>query len=76
MPPKGDDFGAMRALALVGQLGLVFAIPVVAGAMAGAWLDKQTDAGVLFLLAGLAAGLLIGGFGAYRIIIREINWKP
>jgi hypothetical protein len=58
-------------LPLVGA-GASFASTVVVGLLAGIWLSRATG-GQLWVLAGLFAGLLIGGFSAYRLIARSIK---
>lgn len=72
---KESPVGALRALALVGQVGLVVAIPIAAGAVLGAWLDARWQAGglvtVLAVLLGLAGGLT----GAVRLLLKETRWK-
>jgi len=68
-----NEFSAMSAFALVGQLGLVVVTPIVLGALAGAWLDARAETGGLLLIGCLLLGLGGGLAGAWRIVMREIS---
>jgi ATP synthase protein I len=61
---------AWESLALMGQLGFTIAIPLVAGALLGNYLDSVTHQKTLFLLLGLLLGLIVGIYGAYRLFAR------
>ncbi len=54
-------FGIIKNIALVTQLGLSMALPVVAGVYIGAWLDKRFETQPLFLLVCLIV-FSIGSF--------------
>ncbi len=71
--PPGNDFPAMSAMVLVGQLGLVVVVPIVVGALAGAWLDARAGTRGLFVIGLLLLGLGGGLMGAWRIVMREIE---
>lgn len=58
------------ALPLLGA-GATFAGCAVAGLLAGIWVSRLTGS-ALAVLAGLFAGLLIGGFAAYRLVVRSL----
>jgi F0F1-type ATP synthase assembly protein I len=76
MPPTPrpqPDFSAMSAFVLIGQLGLVVIVPVVGGAVAGAWLDARAGTGGLFVIGLLLLGLGGGLMAAWRIVMREID---
>ena len=72
--PKGPLAG-LSALALVGQLGLVMALPIVAGVLAGAYLDEWLGGGGALVAVGVLAGLGAGIVGVYGILKRETTWK-
>ena len=55
------------SLALVGQLGLTIAIPLVLGTFIGNYLDGLTKINSLFLFLGLLLGLIVGVLGAVRL---------
>jgi ATP synthase protein I len=49
-------------------MGFTIAIPIVAGAVGGHFLDGLTHTEPLFLLLGLLLGLIAGMYGAYRLL--------
>lgn len=64
-PPKpGKNREGLQAVALVGQLGAVISLPIVLGALAGAYLDR----GPLVLVTLIILGVIAGMVGAYRIV--------
>ncbi|MDX2507245.1 MAG: AtpZ/AtpI family protein [Gammaproteobacteria bacterium] len=55
----------------LGTLGLLFLLPVTAGAYLGLWLDNlQEGYSVFWTMAMLLLGLIIGGINVY-LFIRE-----
>ena len=53
----------------LGSLGLMFILPVVAGAYLGHWLDgKLAGYSMRWTLSLLFAGIVIGGFNVYWLI--------
>jgi ATP synthase protein I len=58
----------LEAFALITQLGLTIALPVVLGAAAGHWIDGKLGTGLVFFLILLLLGLAGGFTGAYRQI--------
>lgn len=58
----------LEAYALVTQLGLSIALPIVLGAAAGHWIDVKLGTGIIFFLILLCLGLAGGFAGAYRLI--------
>ena len=63
---KNEPSSVWGSLAMVGQLGLVIAIPLVLGYLGGTYLDGLTNTKV-YLYLGLLLGLVVGVFGAYRL---------
>jgi ATP synthase protein I len=55
-------------LALFGQLGFTIAIPIIALAILGNYLDGRFNTTPLLTLLGLLLGLISGIFGAYRLL--------
>jgi ATP synthase protein I len=72
---KYPELGGLRALALVGQLGLTVVIPVVAGVLAGRFAETRVPSGGAVLTACILLGIAAGGYGAYRIVAKEIPWN-
>lgn len=60
-----------EVLPLLGA-GASFASTVVIGLLAGIWVSRATGE-QLWVLAGLFAGLVIGGYAAYRLFARSIQ---
>lgn len=55
----------------LGSLGLVFVLPVIAGAYLGRWLDARLAGySVSWTISMLFAGLVIGGMNVY-LLMRE-----
>ncbi len=62
MPEKSP----FRPLALAWELGYTIAIPLVALALGGRFLDKNFDTSPIFLLVGIFVSILISSFLIYR----------
>ncbi len=60
------------AIRLVG-VGFYIGISIVAGVVAGLWLDNRLHTKPILTLVGLFCGLLIAGYGVYRMIIPLID---
>lgn len=67
--------GALRAMALVGQLGLVMAVPIVLGVAAGVYLDAWLGGRGAVLAVMILLGIGGGAAGVYRLLAKEITWK-
>ncbi|TAL84509.1 MAG: F0F1 ATP synthase subunit [Rhodanobacter sp.] len=65
--PAGVWFG----LGMMGLIGWSVAIPTLAGAAIGIWLDKHYPGQHGWTLALLVAGLAMGCFNAWRWIAKE-----
>lgn len=74
-PQKESPAGALRALALVGQLGLIVALPIAGGAVLGAWLDARWNSGGLVTVGAVLLGLAAGLGGAAGLLLKETRWK-
>ena len=60
----------LESLGALAGIGFTIAIPPVAGAILGSYLDHRLNTGHLFLLLGLLLGLISGIYGAYRLVSR------
>ncbi len=61
----------MSQTAYIGTLGLLFVLPVIAGAYFGRWLDNHAAGySIRWTMAMLFAGIIIGAVNAY-LFIRE-----
>lgn len=58
----------LDAFALVSQLGLTIAIPIILGAVCGHWLDEKLGTGMIFFLILICLGIAGGFISAYHQI--------
>ena len=66
-----SGFGlAMRLLGL----GWYVALSIVLGVGGGLWLDGRLDIRPLFTLLGLALGLVVAFYGAYKMVQPLLNY--
>lgn len=65
---KNEPPSVWGSLGLMGALGLVIAIPIALGAIGGRYLDGIVHTNNVFLLLGLLLGLIMGIYGAYRLL--------
>jgi len=56
--------------ALFSEIGLVFLVTTLAGALAGHWLDEELGTNPIFALVGLLGGFAVGAVGVSRLITR------
>jgi len=59
---------SLEALAIIPQVSLSIAIPIVLGAAAGHWIDDKLGTGIVFFLILLFTGIASGFYGAYNQI--------
>ena len=62
------------ALRLIG-VGWYVAGAILLGVVAGLWLDNKFDTKPLFVVAGLILGIIVAGYGVYRMLLPLINDK-
>jgi F0F1-type ATP synthase assembly protein I len=60
-------------LALFSEIGLIFLVTTLAGALGGHWLDDQLGSSPILVIGGLLGGFGIGGVGVYRMIVRFLG---
>ena len=65
---KNEPPSVWGSLGLMGALGLVIAIPLALGSFLGNYLDDVTHTNSVYLLLGLLLGLIVGIYGAYRLL--------
>lgn len=63
--------GVWFGLGMFGLIGWSVAVPTVAGAMVGLWLDRHHPGAHSWTLALLVAGLVIGCANAWHWVIQE-----
>ena len=57
-------------IALYSEVGLVFFVTTLAGALAGHWLDVQLGTNPILVVIGLLGGFGLGSVTVYRLIKR------
>lgn len=75
-PQQRKSPSGLSALALVSQLGLVMALPIVGGVAIGVYMERRFAPKGVWLVLGILLGIVVGGAGVYRILAKEIGWKP
>lgn len=66
---EGEREGLLVQTVYLGTLGLVFVLPVVAGAYLGRWLDGMSEGySMRWTLSLLFLGLVVGAFNVYFLI--------
>ncbi len=68
---SGRTKNAWFGLGMSGLIGWSIAVPTLAGALAGVWLDRHHSGGHSWTLALLAAGLAIGCANAWRWVAQQ-----
>jgi ATP synthase protein I len=61
---------ALAYFALFSEIGLVLLVTVLAGVLAGYWLDQRLGTIPIFVLVGLGIGLTAGALAVWRMISR------
>ena len=69
----GGRVNPFRFLTFGMELGLIMALPLVGGILAGRWLDDRFGTGSVFTLILVPAGLLYGGFGFFRLLLKGLD---
>ena len=62
------------ALRLIG-VGWYVTGSILLGVLAGLWLDNKFDTEPLFVVAGLILGIIVAGYGVYRMLWPFISSK-
>ncbi len=61
----------LRALALVGQLGLVIIGPALVGLLVGRFLSGYIGYPLLLTIGGMLLGLIGGSMQAYKMLLKK-----
>lgn len=70
---RGRRTGFWHGLATVGAVGWMVALPTVAGALVGRWLDERFASGILWTLGLLVLGVSLGSLSAWRYVRKELE---
>ncbi|MBA1334064.1 MAG: hypothetical protein HPY66_1548 [Firmicutes bacterium] len=71
----GRDMGALKYIALITQLGLSMALPIIFGVIVGRYIDKAVGTNSIFLLIFSIIGVLSAFRNLYHIAYRETKRK-
>lgn len=72
---EDNALSGLSALVLVGQVGLVVALPIVGGVIGGIYLDRVIGGGGIILIVTILAGIAVGVIGAFRLLMKAAHWK-
>jgi len=73
---KNEDIDLLNSFALLTQIGLTLAIPIIVAIVIGEVLDSAFGEGHLFLFVFLAIGIVAGFYAVYRELKRvNVNFK-
>ncbi len=72
---KSSEFTAWTGLSLLGSLGLLIAVSIVAGIALGAYLDRRFHTVPWLTLVGLFAGLGAAAKGGYELVKSTLKGK-
>ncbi|HEY1169538.1 MAG TPA: AtpZ/AtpI family protein [Candidatus Limnocylindrales bacterium] len=69
-----NDFGKTSAyVAFFSEIGFVLLFTVLAGTLAGYWLDQRLGTIPIFVLVGFAVGGTSGSIGCWRLMVRFLK---
>jgi len=63
---KGGKLAFFKSLALLGTIGWLIVGPLLLGVFGGRWVDRSLGGGLTWTLGGAFAGLVLGGWMAWR----------
>ncbi len=69
--PQGFTF--FEGLNLVGAIGWMIALPTVASALLGRWIDQHNQTGIFWTLTMMMLGLVLGCLTAWRHVRRDLH---
>jgi F0F1-type ATP synthase assembly protein I len=68
-----DPVKSSGYIALFSEIGFVLLFTVLAGLLAGYWLDQRLGTVPIFVLIGFAIGCVSGAIGCYRLMVRFLK---
>ena len=74
--PKLEKAGIVKEISLIGvttELAIKLAIPVIVLSLAGRWMDRILDTGIIFLVGGTVLGISIATFLAVQRVLGLIK---
>jgi F0F1-type ATP synthase assembly protein I len=68
-----DPGKASGYIALFSEIGFILLFTVLAGILAGYWLDQRLGTIPVFVLAGFAIGTISGAIGCWRLMTKFLK---
>jgi F0F1-type ATP synthase assembly protein I len=68
-----DPGKASGYIALFSEIGFILLFTVLAGILAGFWLDQRLGTIPVFVLVGFAIGTISGAIGCWRLMTRFLK---
>ena len=68
-----DPGKASGYIALFSEIGFILLFTVLAGILAGYWLDQRLGTIPIFVLVGFAIGTISGAIGCWRLMTRFLK---
>jgi F0F1-type ATP synthase assembly protein I len=68
-----DPGKASGYIALFSEIGFILLFTVLAGILAGYWLDQRLGTIPVFVLVGFAIGTISGAIGCWRLMTRFLE---
>lgn len=76
MAARGTPGGARNNAAILGQVGLIIAVPIAVGAWLGVQIDRAAGSSPIWLLGLIFVGMVIAGAGIWGLIKRYADENP
>ncbi len=70
-----EDMGIFKTLALITQLGLSMALPIIIGVVAGKYLDERLGTGYVLLIVFSIIGVLASFRNLYHLAYKSTRKK-
>ncbi len=70
---KNKKGHVLQNLALVSYIGIAMMVPILAGVVAGRWLDQRFSTKPIFLFVLIISGVLIGARNAYYLAMKDVD---
>ena len=74
--PSNANGHVLVTLALVGQLGIIMVVCILAGFLAGNFLDRRLGTAPVLTVVLLVAGIAGGMVAVYRLVVKSVEAGP
>jgi F0F1-type ATP synthase assembly protein I len=73
VPGKGSNIGSTVLIVMIGQVGCVTLLTIMAAVLGGVWLDEQLGTGPIITLVLLVAGIPLSVLMMITLARRTVN---